>query len=46
VEQVLPGSGGEVAGSGVAQIMCTHVSKYKNNKIKGEKKDSVFRNLL
>jgi hypothetical protein len=40
VEQVLPGSGrlGVWEGMCVAQIMYTHVSKCKNNKIKGEKK--------
>jgi hypothetical protein len=32
VEQVLPGS--RVGGGGVAQIMYTHVSKCKNDKIK------------
>jgi hypothetical protein len=34
-EQVLPGSRGW--GAGGAQTMYTHVSKYKNNKIKGKK---------
>jgi hypothetical protein len=39
VEQVLPGSGAVVGrgGEGVAQIMYTHVSKCKNDKIKGKK---------
>jgi hypothetical protein len=32
VEQILPGHGGE--GEEVAQVMYTHVSKCKNNKIK------------
>jgi hypothetical protein len=36
-EQVLPGSG-EVWGGEVAQIMYTHASKWKNDKIKLKKK--------
>jgi hypothetical protein len=40
VEQDLPGSGRLGMGDGgkVAQTMNTHVSKCKNNKIKGERK--------
>jgi hypothetical protein len=37
-EHVLPGSG---EGGEVAQIMYTHVSRCKNDKIKGEKKKKI-----
>jgi hypothetical protein len=39
-EEVLPGSRGGLRGSGekVAQIMYTLVSKWKNDKIKGERR--------
>jgi hypothetical protein len=42
-EQVLPGS--VCVGGEVAQTMYTHVSKCKNNKIKGERKKKKRRSF-
>jgi hypothetical protein len=42
-EQVLPRSRGRERGQ-VAQIICTHVCKCKNDKIQLKKKDSTQRN--
>jgi hypothetical protein len=41
-EQILPGRGG--GRRGVAQTMCTEVSKYKNDKIKERNKKNKLRN--
>jgi hypothetical protein len=41
VEQVLPRRVWGLAGGKVAQTMYTHVSKCKNDKIKGEKKENT-----